>query len=94
MYKSLPECCAGKCTFYFLIKTSQLTKFQKWTLPSPSSRQQRESVGRSDHQHICGWIWVSIDMGAIQELRDGHREFEVYIYLQKGCIIVSGVESS
>ena len=29
-----------------------------------------------------------------QELRDGHREFEVYIYLQKGCIIVSGVESS
>ena len=29
-----------------------------------------------------------------QELQDGHREFEVYIYLQMGCIIVSGVESS
>ena len=42
---------------------------------------------------FCG-NFVPAIFGLDQELRDGHREFEVYIYLQKGCIIVSGVESS
>ena len=36
-------------------------------------------------------IWI-LDMAGIRG--DGHLLFEVEMYLQKGCIIVSGVESS
>ena len=31
--------------------------------------------------------------GLGQDLRDGHLLFEFEMYLQKGCIMVSGVES-
>ena len=34
------------------------------------------------------------DCVAVRDNRDGHLLFEVEMYLQKGCIMVSGVESS
>ena len=35
-----------------------------------------------------------ITINCMQESRDGQLLFEVEMYLQKGCIMVSGVESS